>query len=98
MTPENLKKYDKAIIVWESSLETSPFFEGERAPLKQIESNPRIKLIETFTDTVNNCTSIPLYSFRKDTYEARYSRELIDWMIKDQTTWEQVYIKVFVKE
>jgi hypothetical protein len=98
LTPENMNKYDKAIIVWEKSLETSPFFDGEREPLKMIESNPRIKLIASFTDTVNNCTSIPIYEWRKEDYQSRRSREFIDYLIKDQTTWENIDIRVFVKE
>lgn len=98
LTPENIQKYDKAVIVWEKSLETSPFFEGEREPLKNLESNPRIKLVESFTDTVNNCTSIPLYKYRSDDLEFRKTRDLIDYMIENQTTWENIDIKVFVKE
>ncbi len=98
LTPENIRKYDKAVIVWEKSLETSPFFEGEREPLKKLESNPHIKLVESFTDTVNNCTSIPIYKYRKEDYDSRRSREFIDYLTKDQTTWENIDIKVFVKE
>jgi len=98
LTPENIRKYDKSIIVWEQSLETSPFFLDEREPLKKLESNPHVKLIESFQDTVNNCYSVPIYAFRNEDYDSRHSRELIDYLVKDQTSWENIDIKVFVKE
>jgi hypothetical protein len=97
LTASNLAKYDKALIVWCQDLEGSPFVE-ENVTLQKIEAAKNIKLIKEYKDTVNNCTSIPIYKYRKEGDEYKTSRKIIDYIAADQTTWETIYIKVFLKE
>jgi hypothetical protein len=97
LSQTNVNKHDKALIVWCSYLEGSPFVD-EDVTLKEIENIPGIKLIKDYKATVNNCTSIPLYSHRKEGDEHKTSRDIIDYLIADQTTWETIDIRVFLKE
>jgi hypothetical protein len=66
--------------------------------LKEIESIPGIKQVKDYKDTVNNCTSIPIYKYRKEGDEYKTSRDFIDYLIADQTTWETIDIRVYLKE
>lgn len=88
--------FDKSIIVWCNYLEESPFVKGN-VTLKEIEAIPGIKLVEKYIDTVNNCYSVPIYNFRKEGDEYKTSREIIDYLVKDQTSWETLDIRVFLK-
>lgn len=97
LNEENLNKYGKSIIVWCNYMEGSPFVDGN-VTLKDIEQIPDIKLIKEYKDTVNNLTSVPLYGLRKDDSDNEFSREFIDYITGDQTTWETTHIKVFLKE
>lgn len=97
LSQTNLDKTPKALIVWCSYLEGSPFVEDD-VTLKEIESIPGIKQVKDYKDTVNNCTSIPVYQFRKEGDEHKTSRDLIDYLIADQTTWETIDIRVFLKQ
>ncbi len=97
LSQTNLDKTPKALIVWCSYLEGSPFVEDD-VTLKEIESIPGIKQVKDYKDTVNNCTSIPVYQFRKEGDEHKASRDLIDYLIADQTTWETIDIRVFLKQ
>jgi len=98
LSQTNVNSTGKALIVWCSYLEGSPFVD-EDVTLKEIESIPGIKLVKDYKDTVNNCTSIPLYNnHRKEGDEYKTSRDFIDYVIGDQTTWETIDIRVFLKE
>lgn len=98
LNQKNLDTYDKAIIVWSHYLEGSPFIE-ENVLLNEIISIPSVKLIREYNyDGINNCNSIPLYKFRKEGDEYKCSREFIDYLIADQTCWEEINIKVFKKD
>jgi hypothetical protein len=97
LSQSNVNKYEKALIVWCSYLEGSPFVD-EDVTLKEIESIQGIRLVKDYKDTVNNCTSVPIYAYRKEGDEHKTSREIIDYLIADQTTWETIDIRVFVKE
>ncbi|MCX7877713.1 MAG: hypothetical protein N2510_03615 [Ignavibacteria bacterium] len=97
LTQKNLETYEKAIIVWSHYLEGSPFVE-ENVLLKELESMPSVELVREYNyDGINNCLSIPLYKYRKEGEEYKCSREFIDYMIADQTSWEEINIKVFRK-
>lgn len=93
----NLVKYEKSIIVWCNYMEGSPFVDGN-VTLKDLEKMPNVKLIKEFKDTVNNLTSIPIYRFRKEGSENEFTREVIDYLAADQTTWETTELKIFLKE
>jgi hypothetical protein len=98
LTQSNVDKYDKALIIWCSYLEGSPFV-NENVTLEEITSIPNIKLVREYKDTVNNCFSSPMYSkYRKEGDEYKTSRKFIDYLIADQTTWETIDIRVFLKE
>lgn len=97
LTQSNVEKYDKSLIVWCSYLEGTPFL-NENVTLSEINALPNIKLIKDYKDTVNNCESIPIYKYRKEGDEYRTSRKFIDYIIADQTTWETIDIRVFLKE
>lgn len=98
LTQTNVDNNNKALIIWCSYLEGSPFV-NENVTLKEIEAIPNIRLVKDYKDTVNNCTSIPLYSkYRKEGDKYKTSREIIDYVIADQTTWETIDIRVFLKE
>lgn len=97
LTSSNLQKYEKALIVWCKDLEGSPFVE-ENVSFQKIEAVKNIHLIKEYKDTVNNCTSIPIYKYRKEGDEYEISRGIIDYMVAYQTTWEIIDIKVFLKD
>jgi hypothetical protein len=97
LSQTNLDNTPKALIVWCSYLEGSPFVDDD-VTLKEIESIPGIKQVKDYKDTVNNCTSIPIYKYRKEGDEYKTSRDFIDYLIADQTTWETIDIRVFVKQ
>ncbi len=96
LSQKNVDSSSEALIVWCSYLEGSPFVHDD-VTLKEIESIPGIKKVKEYTGTVNNCNSIPLYKFRKESDEHKWSREFIDYLAADQTTWENIDIKVFYK-
>ncbi|MFI5212298.1 MAG: hypothetical protein ACHQIH_05400, partial [Ignavibacteria bacterium] len=94
----NLDKNGKALIVWCSYLEGSPFVEDD-VTLNEILAIPGIKPVKDYKDTVNNCMSIPIYfKYRKEGDEYKTSRDIIDYIIADQTTWETIDIRVFLNE
>lgn len=98
LSESNVDNSSKALIVWCSYLEGSPFVEDD-VTLNEILSIPGIKQVKDYKDTVNNCMSIPLYHrYRKEGDEYKTSRDIIDYIIADQTTWETIDIRVFLKE
>ncbi|HMQ78996.1 MAG TPA: hypothetical protein PKE39_01965 [Ignavibacteria bacterium] len=96
LSQTNLNNTPKALIVWCSYLEGSPFVDDD-VTLKEIESIAGIKQVKDYKDTVNNCLSIPVYRHHQDGDEYSISRDFIDYMIADQTTWENIDIRVFLK-
>ena len=97
LSQSNVNNTPKALIVWCSYLEGSPFVD-EDVTLKEIESIPGIKLIKEYKDTVNNCYAIPVYKHKSENSEDKLLNEFIEYLIADQTTWETIYIRVFIKE
>jgi len=97
LSQTNLNNTPNALIVWCSYLEGSPFVEDD-VTLKEIESIPGIIQLKDYKNTVNNCTSIPVYKYRKEGDEYKTSRDIIDYVIADQTTWENIDIRVFLKQ
>lgn len=97
LTQTNVDSTSKAIIIWCSYLEGTPFLE-ENVLLNEIEAIPGIKLVKTYEGTVNNCEAAPVWKHRRDGDDYLISRTFIDYMVADQTTWENIDIRVFVKE
>lgn len=97
LTQSNVDNSQKSVIVWCSYLEGTPFLE-ENVLLKEIESIPGIKMVKQYKGVVNNCEYTPIWKYRREGDEYKYSREYIDYMVADQTTWETNDIRVFVKE
>lgn len=97
LTQSNVDNTQKSVIVWCSYLEGTPFLE-ENVLLKEIESIPGIKMVKQYKGVVNNCEYTPVWKYRKEGEEYKFSREYIDYMVADQTTWETNDIRVFVKE
>jgi hypothetical protein len=97
LTQTNVDKTTKAIIVWCSYLEGTPFLE-ENVLLNEIEAIPGIRLIKEYKNTIDNSGAAPVYIFRKEGDEYSFSRNLIDYMVADQTAWETIDIRVFVKD
>ncbi|MEO6695052.1 MAG: hypothetical protein ABIY50_02410 [Ignavibacteria bacterium] len=97
LNDSTVQRFDKSLIVWCNYLEGNAFV-IKNLSLKQIESLPNIKLIKEYIDTVNNCTSVPVYKYRKEGDEYKTSREIIDYLVEGQTSWETYHIKVFKKE
>jgi hypothetical protein len=96
LSEDNVRNHEKAIIVWCHYLEGSPFVE-QNLSLKEIESIENVKLIREYQqEAIDNCMSIPLYRLRQNT-ESESIREFIDYMIADQTSWEEINIKIFQK-
>jgi len=92
----NINKYDKTVIVWCKDLEGSAFID-ENVTLDKITSYPGIRLLKEYKDLVNNSYSAPVYSWRKEGDDYKISRDIIDYMVHDQTTWENIDIRVFIK-
>jgi len=97
LSQTNLNKTPKALIVWCSYLEGSPFVDDD-VTLGEIESIPGIVQVRDYKNTINNCLSIPAYHHRKEGDEYKISREIIDYLAADQTTWENIDIRVFLKQ
>jgi hypothetical protein len=99
LTTTNLMKYDKAIIVWCRDLEGSPFVE-ENVTLSKVIANPGVELLREYKDTVNNSYSAPIYALRNRSFvtsDNKWTREVIDYLVHDQTTWETIDIRVYIK-
>jgi hypothetical protein len=97
LTQSNVDKTPKSVIIWCSYLEGTPFLE-ENVLLKEIESIPGIKLVKEYKGLVNNCEFTPVWKHRKEGDEYEFSREFIDYMVADQTAWETIDIRVFIKD
>ncbi len=97
LTQSNVDKTPKSVIIWCSYLEGTPFLE-ENVLLKEIESIPGIQLVKEYKGTINNCEATPVWKHRKEGDEYEFSREFIDYMVADQTAWETIDIRVFVKD
>jgi len=97
LNDSTVQRFDKSIIVWCNYLDDNAFV-GKNLSLKEIEAIPNIRLIKEYIDTVNNCTSVPIYKYRKEGDEYKTSRKIIDYIVADQTSWETLDIKVFLKE
>jgi hypothetical protein len=100
LTTTNLMKYDKAIIVWCRDLEGSPFVE-ENVTLSKVIANPGVELLREYKDTVNNSYSAPIYALRNRSFvtsDNKWTREVIDYLVHDQTTWETIDIRVYIKD
>ncbi len=94
LTMSNLKKNNKALIIWDNELETSPFVE-ENVTLKKIESIPDIKLLFSKIDTIDHGYDIPLHRFYN--YDVQFRRKAYEYLTHDQYCWENFELKVFVK-
>ncbi len=95
LTNENLQKYPKAIIVWEGSLDGSPFTEGV-VNLKDITSLPNVRQIDSVYRVVNHNFDAPVY--KHYAYLADYWKKFIDYLIAEQNCWENINLKVFIKD
>lgn len=95
LTMSNLNKYDKALIVWDRDLESSPFVD-ENVSLKDIERNPRIKYLFSRVDTVDHRKDISIYSFYDNSSE--FNRKIYEYFTHDQYCWENFEIRVYFKE
>lgn len=95
LTSRKLDSCTGALVVWVRELEESPFIK-DNVTLGQLEKSPDLKLIESFRDTVNHRSDIPVSKFRKENSE--FSRKLFDYLTFDQNCWEDFDIKVFVKD
>lgn len=96
LSQKNLNNSKDAIVVWCSYLEGSPFVDDD-VTLKEIEAIPGIVKVKEYSGTVNNCVFAPVYMYRKEGDEYKWSREFIDYMVADQTTWENIDIRVYLK-
>jgi hypothetical protein len=94
LTVSNLNKYDKALIVWDRDLESSPFVD-ENVTLNKIKENQKTKFLFERIDTVDHDHDVPLHSFYK--YESEFRRKAYEYLTHDQYCWENFEIKVFVK-
>jgi len=95
LTKTNLEKYKKAIIVWEKSLEGSPFVE-ENVMLNDILELENIRLLDSIRTTVSHDIDFPVFRFR--TPEKSFLNDKIDYFIADQNCWEEIKIKIFIKD
>ena len=94
LTTSNLNKYHKALIIWDSDLEGSPFVE-ETVTLDKLEKLPDVKLIITKIDTVDHRPDIPIYRFYN--YDSKIRREAFKYLTNNQYCWENFELKVFLK-
>ncbi len=95
LTMSNLDKNPKAIIVWSRELEGSPFV-PETVTLDKLEKRSDIKLLYTTTEKVDRNSDIPMYKYYD--WNKKFRRDLIEYLVFDQYSWENFQIKVFVKE
>lgn len=95
LTMSNLDKNPKAIIVWSRELEGSPFV-PETVTLDKLEKRNDVKLLFTITEKVNRNGDIPIYKYYD--WNDKFRRDLIEYLVFDQYSWENFQIKVFVKE
>ncbi|MBN1632576.1 MAG: hypothetical protein JW917_00245 [Ignavibacteria bacterium] len=95
MKKSNILENEKAIIVWEKYLESSPFTE-EMIPLRFIESLPNIKLIDSVNVLIDHDTDYPMYNILYGKCERL--NKAIKYFISEQNTWEDLKVKVFIKD
>ena len=95
LTKKNLSDYNKALIIWESSLDGSPFTQ-ESLTRKDIENLPAIRLIDSINVIINHNYDFPIYSLRELSPE--FVKEILDYFMKEQNCWENIFIKVYLKD
>jgi hypothetical protein len=91
----NLEQNPKAIIVWSRELEGSPFV-PETVTIEKLEKRSDVKLLTTITEKVDRNSDIPMYKYYD--WNKKFRRDLIEYLVFDQYSWENFQIKVFVKE
>ena len=95
LTKENLDKYSKALILWVKELEDTPFGVPS-VKLKELEADTsKIKLIYQYAENVNHNPDLPVYRFYDNAPDN--IKWLINYLIMDQYTWEDVNVKLYVK-
>jgi hypothetical protein len=95
LTQSNIEKYGKVLIIWSRELEGSPFVE-ETVTLDKLEQRKDAKLLYTITEKVNRNSDIPIFKYYD--WNKKFRRDLIEYLVFDQYSWENFQIKVFVKE
>ncbi len=95
LTTDNLERYNKSLIIWSRELEGSPFTEGN-VTLEMLNNRKDTKLLQTITGRVNCNGDIPIYKHYD--WNNKFRRDLIEYLVTDQYTWEDYQLKVFVKE
>lgn len=94
MTKKNIEAFQKSIIVWESSLEGSPFVE-DNVTLKYIESLSNVKLLDSVNVTIDHNWDYPIFYFYPQAPD--YVKRFMEYMIAEQNCWEVIRIKTFIR-
>jgi hypothetical protein len=95
MSKYNIELNNKAIIVWEKYLESSPFG-GEPILLKYIEGLPGVRLLDSVNTLTIRDSDTPMYNLLNGHY--KWLDNLDQYFISEQNTWEHLQTKIFVKE
>lgn len=95
MSRNNIEFIDKAIIVWEKYLETSPFG-GEPVLLKYIESQPNIRLLDSVNTLTIRDDDTPMFKIFSG--HIGWLDNIIQYFISEQNTWEHLVVKIYIKD
>lgn len=94
LTKKNLEEHQKALIIWESSLDGSPFTQ-ESLTRKDIENLPGVRVIDSINVVINHNYDFPIYHLKERSPE--FIQEIFNYYMKEQNCWENIFLKVYLK-
>lgn len=95
LTRKNLTEYHKALIVWESSLDGSPFTQ-ESLTRKDIENLPAVRLVDSINVVINHNYDFPIYPLKEHSPE--FIQKILDYFMKEQNCWENIFLRIYIKD
>lgn len=95
MKKSTFNSLDKAFIVWENSLDGTPFTDSDLM-LRDIESDSSVKMIDSIHVYADHSNDYPVFKFFR--FESKSSKEMMKYLTGEQNAFENTYIKVFVKD
>lgn len=94
MNKKTLKSLDKAFIIWEASLDGTPFTESDLM-LRDLEADTTLKMIDSIKVYRDHSDDFPVNKFYNFTSER--SRKIIEYLTSEQNAFENTQIKIFLK-
>jgi len=94
MRKSTLHNLDKAIIVWEKSLDGTPFTDSDLM-LRDIEADSNVRLIDSIKVFIDHKYDIPIFKL-KDNFNHTW-QPIMEYLTSEQYSDEDLYLKVFIK-